>query len=1795
MPHHVYLNRLKCLFLAISLLSITIELKANKYGFIENKGQIINQNGLPNNDVLYLLNSNQLKVQLRKNGFSYEIYKTTKKLAQKSELEGILAKNISGNFSDSFNYTFHSHRIDFDFFEPNGNAKIIAHNPLADYINYYTPNCGEKGITGVNHYSKILYQNIYPNIDIEFLFEPKTGKSFKYNFILHRGADINKIRFEIKGARSIKVERGNLVINTSNGHLYEKIPYSFYAEQGQSNGKRTEIAVYFKKHGSLYGFETKHQILKSQTLVIDPAPWLTYFGGTGDEYAYDIVNDNLNNIYSCGFTSSTTHIATNGSFQQTFSANFDAVLFKLNSNGNMLWSTYYGGQGFDYGISLDLIGNKILFSGITGSDSIMATSNVHQSIYGGGSSDVFIAEFNIHGFRQWSTYYGGAGNESWISNNWIIPMQTIYDADTNIFLVASSTSQNNIATNGTHQNTMASPIDAILVKFDKNGIRIWGTYYGGWLDCLAAGAEYGSSVTIDKANNIYIAGYTMSRNGIATPNAHELYLNPNCIAGCSSFSPCGSMGGKGMLAKFNPNGQRIWGTYFSSNQELLKIKADNNANIYIAGNNSNTVSKFDSSGKFISGYWNGFSGRVISLDINEDNDIIVCGFVLSTNNSIGTSGAPQLFPAGDYDGYIVKYDKDLNKIWGTYMGGSNFDMLNSIKFTGKNTFVYTGRSNSSGLAMPNVYQDSLMGGTDFIVCLNNDTNRFISVNNVITGNQLICPGFGADTLIGSFPLPNDTNFCYLWLYSNSGLANTFIPANQFATYTKKDLIINTISSNIWFKRIVRGYGIIDTSSSINIQVGAKPSTGFVFDSLPRCAGTPMFFADTTTNITSRMWYIGSNPLDTTSQQSFTKQFYEPNIYTIKLITNHNGCIDSIERRIRSANYPNAGFTVNNPSQNQLSNLFVFSNTTTVGFPDSVAINIWSIGNNTLSTQTNPTINYNQSGLYQVKLFAQTTIGCSDSIFDFISVYDADTITNNRIDSSHQFTIGTNPNKFIGSWPNGTTEYLFEDFTHSNPNDSNWIPFGWQSNLHKPYLGGQNSFMRIDSNSGQIISYNSANGRYVLISPPFKPTLNGDSIRLDVAAKMSVHYTIHPPINPPVYYGDSLILWVKVNNVFTRLKSWSTKQNIDTVDGITTALPEDDIYPPTPASKWASITAAIPANTQQIKFELVKGSVNGISLDRIMLDTSNKYSFIWQQSNIGINGPFTNAYGTYNLQHYQAPSLTFPMWYRRLATSKYGKTDTSNTILVTPVFNGNTYFNKTGLALNQLSSWGTNPDGSGIMPTSFNVSNTAFIAHNTYPLTLSNDLIISGNNSFLSLGNPNASSSLTLSSGNVISADSIVLRRGASVDIKGNIITNNLIAEDSTNVLYTSISPQNIIPTNYFNLQLLASQKQLINDVTVRNSLLLNAPVQTNSNTLIIGASASQIGQLIYQSGYINGKLKRFFAKQTNLGNNTGLFPIVHPTNNHARHLLLEYTQAPLQGGSILAEFIANTPSGNINTYDSSIFWQVLNLNRITNNGYWKIKTDNISGGRFNINASAEFLPNMINYTVLRLVWRPDSLVNNWSIQGTSLTPMGSNSFPIVRCTQMFEPNGELTIASDSVFNALPVKLVDFNAKWIDLETIRISWKTTQEINSSHFNVYRSYDAKTWHWVGKQNALNHSNNIKQYAINDNEFETATKSTNIYYKLESVDLDGSSSFSNMVLVNQQILNKQVTAYPNPFGSQLKVECYNDKQLNITLTDIAGKTIFKKQVESNKIEIEIDRELAKGIYFININGHTIKLLKD
>ena len=186
--------------------------------FIENKGQIIDQNYKPNPSVKYIWNGGGIKVQLKDNSFSYEIIKKTNHVEKRNSNNFSNIIGFKQNKRDSI--VFSSHRIDVELIGAKHNPIIVTEEKSTDYDNYYTTGTPEEGVTFVYHYGKVAYKDIYPNIDLEFVTDTKNEKGFKYNFIVRPGGNIENIQLQYKGTSNIQLKQdGRLVLNTSNGVL----------------------------------------------------------------------------------------------------------------------------------------------------------------------------------------------------------------------------------------------------------------------------------------------------------------------------------------------------------------------------------------------------------------------------------------------------------------------------------------------------------------------------------------------------------------------------------------------------------------------------------------------------------------------------------------------------------------------------------------------------------------------------------------------------------------------------------------------------------------------------------------------------------------------------------------------------------------------------------------------------------------------------------------------------------------------------------------------------------------------------------------------------------------------------------------------------------------------------------------------------------------------------------------------------------------------------------------------------------------------------------------------------------------------------------------------------------------------------------------------------------------------------------------------------------------------------------------------------------------------------------------
>lgn len=388
------------------------------------------------------------------------------------------------------------------------------------------------------------------------------------------------------------------------------------------------------------------------------------------------------------------------------------------SQNALLWSTYYGGSLYEVAnCSVTDAAGNIYLAGYTSSPNGIASGGGFQNTYAGGTYDAFLVKFDPTGMRLWATYFGSNDND--------YAMALAYDPAGFIYLAGGTSSMTGISSGGFQSTYGGGSYDAMLVKFDLAGNRIWSTYYGGSVWDEAQG------VAVDAFGNVYISGFTNSLSNIASGGFQNTF-------GGGTYDS--------FLVKFDSSGNRMWSTYYggsgSEGYDGNSVAIDSFGNVFLSGWTASTsdiafnghqnnysgnfdvyLVKFDSTGNRIwgtyfggSGIEGGISNILAGKNIASDyqGNIYLAGTTTSSS-SIAVGGYQNVFGGGSHDCYLAKFDSAGTLSWSTYFGGSGDERgWNASTDIYGNIFI-SGRTNSaSGIANAG-FQNSLAGNYDIFV------------------------------------------------------------------------------------------------------------------------------------------------------------------------------------------------------------------------------------------------------------------------------------------------------------------------------------------------------------------------------------------------------------------------------------------------------------------------------------------------------------------------------------------------------------------------------------------------------------------------------------------------------------------------------------------------------------------------------------------------------------------------------------------------------------------------------------------------------------------------------------------------------------------------------------------------------------------------------------------------------------------------------------------------------------------------------------------------------------------------
>ncbi|MBL7891219.1 MAG: SBBP repeat-containing protein, partial [Bacteroidia bacterium] len=543
----------------------------------------------------------------------------------------------------------------------------------------------------------------------------------------------------------------------------------------------------------------------------------------------------------------------------------------------------------------------------------------------------------------WATYYGGGGS------NYCYSLST--DNSGNVVFVGQTSSTNFPVSIGAFQTMNNGNSDALIVKMDAGGNRLWATYFGG------SGAETGYDVSVDPTGNILAVGSTASGDlPVGAVPTNTVYQNSNG-GGTDAF-----------VLKSDAAGVLQWSGYYGGlgTDAGFSVCSDG-SNIYVYGetNSASSISsagayqaalkgsedlflvsfKFDGTrnwGTYIGGTaeenaggitWDFASGNLYLTGITNSSDLPV------------SAGAYQTLYGGVSDAFIFKFDQSGTLQWGSYFGGASSEKSTwgtypeTVCDGSGNVIIAGGGTSSAGsIATAGAYQTAFGGGADGCIAkfnpngviqwatyLGGNMNESIVEVAVDQYDNIYVFGTWEDTNAGNYPISQcayQTQFGgvedqFVAKYNSNGIQTciTYLGGtghDEIDTYSRSGGMALSGSTVYCGGMTDGGYpvttGAFQTAAGnaltiyitqLNANI-CSPNLKFTSDKAEVCPNTAITFTSTkdsscdTTGLKLAWSFPGGIPA-TSAVLNPVATYFTPGFYSVKLVYSTVGRIDSIEK------------------------------------------------------------------------------------------------------------------------------------------------------------------------------------------------------------------------------------------------------------------------------------------------------------------------------------------------------------------------------------------------------------------------------------------------------------------------------------------------------------------------------------------------------------------------------------------------------------------------------------------------------------------------------------------------------------------------------------------------------------------------------------------------------------------------------------------------------------------------------------------------------------------------------------
>ncbi len=493
-------------------------------------------------------------------------------------------------------HTVRGQSISYEFGKERGELPFTGRFPLQTKFSYFIGDDPERWASGLQGFTEIRRQEVYPGIDLEMYSQ---NQNLKYDFIVKPGADPAEIQYTINGADTVYTDGTYLYVRAGFVEFREGPLMVF--QEGDDGEKEMIEATYQLNNGQI-GFSTGQYDL-NRRLFIDPELiFSTFSGSPADNFGYTATYDSEGNGYAGGTVFDHGFPVTDGAFQSEFTGGNNPQpgtgdvarnvgILKFNSQGtDLLYATYLGGGNGNedpHSMIVNSMDELIVFGNTTSADFPVTSNAWGQDLT--GESSIYISRFSVDGTQLIaSTSIGGSGwdgrngrvqndriNSSPVGYNFgdMYRGEVLTDENDNIYVATSTQSPDFPVTPGVFGETWGGgDQDACIIRFSPGLDSLhWASFLGGSNDDAAFG------ILLHPGGNLYVSGGTASTD---FPVSSEAMLGTYPGGNASGYVVAVSIDGSTIEH----------GTYLGNSDYNLGffVQSGPENNIYVAGQTEGT-------------------------------------------------------------------------------------------------------------------------------------------------------------------------------------------------------------------------------------------------------------------------------------------------------------------------------------------------------------------------------------------------------------------------------------------------------------------------------------------------------------------------------------------------------------------------------------------------------------------------------------------------------------------------------------------------------------------------------------------------------------------------------------------------------------------------------------------------------------------------------------------------------------------------------------------------------------------------------------------------------------------------------------------------------------------------------------------------------------------------------------------------------------------------------------------------------------------------------------------------------